>query len=106
MDEPRLYGRQRESMCVYLVKTKDIRIVKLLLDAKANIEAKDKSGQTPLSWAAEEGHVDVVKLLLKAKANIEAEDKVDKLHLLGGKGRARGCGEVIVEGQSKHRGGG
>src|SRR5438045_5390865 len=32
-------------------------------------------GQTPLSWAADKGHVDVVKLLLNANANIEAADK-------------------------------
>ncbi len=39
-------------------------VVKLLLETgKVDIDAKDKSGRTPLSWAAEKGHVAVVKLL-------------------------------------------
>ena len=50
-------------------------VVKLLLNTKANVEAEDKDGGTPLSCAAKNGHVDVVKLLLNAKANVEAEDK-------------------------------
>ena len=46
-----------------------------LLDVKANFEAEDEYGQTPLSWAAQNGHTEVVKLLLDVKANIKAEDK-------------------------------
>ncbi len=39
-------------------------MVELLLEHGAGIEAKDKSfSQTPLSWAAEGGHVGVVELL-------------------------------------------
>jgi Ankyrin repeats (3 copies) len=40
--------------------------VKLLLEAKADIESKDSYyGRTPLSWAAENGHEAIVKLLLE-----------------------------------------
>ncbi|KAF1817296.1 hypothetical protein P152DRAFT_463500 [Eremomyces bilateralis CBS 781.70] len=39
-------------------------IVKLLLEAKANVDSKDKYGQTPLWWAAENGREGVVKLLM------------------------------------------
>ena len=54
-----------------------VDVVKLLLNANANIEAADNEyGQTPLSLAAENGHVDVVKLLLNANANIEAADNI------------------------------
>ncbi|EXL39950.1 hypothetical protein FOCG_17452 [Fusarium oxysporum f. sp. radicis-lycopersici 26381] len=50
-------------------------IVKLLLDKDAKIEAKDSEhGQTPLSWAAREGHEAIVKLLLEKDADIEAND--------------------------------
>jgi ankyrin repeat protein len=45
--------------------------VKLLLDVKANVEAKDKYGQTPLSRAAQKGHTVVVKLLQDKGAHVE-----------------------------------
>ena len=44
--------------------------MKLLLD---NVDDDD---QTPLSWAAEEGHEAVVKLLLEKNADIESKDKI------------------------------
>ena len=31
-------------------------VVKLLLEAKADVELKDEYGGTPLSWAARDGH--------------------------------------------------
>jgi ankyrin repeat domain-containing protein 50 len=49
-------------------------VVKLLLDAKADINPKDDGGRTPLLWAAENGHEAVVKLLLGAKADIDSKD--------------------------------
>jgi len=51
--------------------------VKTLLDAKANIEAKEAfRGTTALIWAAEEKHADVVSLLLSRGANPAASSKV------------------------------
>jgi ankyrin repeat protein len=46
-------------------------VVKLLLEIGAELETKDednKYGQTPLLWAAENGHEAVVKLLLEKGA--------------------------------------
>ena len=43
---------------------------KLLSNAEPNIEAGGQNGQTPISCAAQNGHVDVVKVLLNAEANI------------------------------------
>jgi ankyrin repeat protein len=44
-------------------------VVKLLLEKGADLETKDKTYcQTPLSWAAGNGHKAVVKLLLKRGA--------------------------------------
>ncbi len=51
-----------------------VAVVKLLLEAKADIKSRDKHGRTPLSWAAWRGHEAVVKLLLVAKADIESKD--------------------------------
>ena len=51
-------------------------VVKLLLDKGADLESKDdKYGQTPLSWAAENGREAVVKLLLDKGADLESKDK-------------------------------
>lgn len=42
--------------------------MKLLLKKEVNLNSKDtKYRQTPLLWAAENGHDSVVKLLLKEK---------------------------------------
>jgi ankyrin repeat protein len=50
-------------------------VVKLLLEAKADVESKDSGfGITPLSRAAAEGHEGAVKLLLEAKADVESKD--------------------------------
>jgi ankyrin repeat protein len=51
------------------------RVVKLLLDAGADIEATERNnGYNALTLAAEYGYVDVVKLLLDAGADKEATD--------------------------------
>ena len=47
--------------------------MKLLLEKSAELETKDRGGQTPLSWAAEKGHEAVVKLLLEKGAELETE---------------------------------
>jgi len=52
-------------------------IVKILIDAKANIDAKDAQDETALSWAAYQGHEDVVIALLEAKAELEPKNKED-----------------------------
>jgi ankyrin repeat protein len=50
------------------------RIVK----TKVDIESENReSGQTPLSWAAMNGHEAVVRLLLEAGADIESEDSLN-----------------------------
>ncbi len=49
-------------------------VLKLLLRKKANLEAKDKNGRTPLTRVAREGNVEMVEFLLEKKAEIEAKD--------------------------------
>ena len=48
--------------------------MKLLLEKGAELETKDNSGRTPLSYAAEKGHEAVVKLLLEKGAELETKD--------------------------------
>jgi ankyrin repeat protein len=45
-----------------------VNVVRLLLEKKADVNAKDKNGQTALMLASREGHREVKKLLLKAGA--------------------------------------
>jgi ankyrin repeat protein len=48
---------------------------KLLIEAKADVNFKDETGQTPLSWAARNGRKAMVKLLLETgKVEVDARD--------------------------------
>ncbi len=48
---------------------------KLLLESKSDINSKDSEGRTPLSWAAERGHMSVVKLLLQDEKPISSAQR-------------------------------
>ena len=50
-------------------------VVKLLLEIGAELETKDDNGQTPLSYAAGNGHEVVVKLLLEKGAELDTKSK-------------------------------
>jgi ankyrin repeat protein len=50
-------------------------MVQLLLRHTARADAKDKSGRSPLSYAAEGGYVEVVRLLLKKDVEANATDE-------------------------------
>lgn len=50
----------------------NINEVRLLLNAKTDINIKDKKGFTALHFAVYSGHLDVVKLLISKEANIYA----------------------------------
>jgi ankyrin repeat protein len=46
---------------------------------KIDVDSKDSYGQTPLLWAAEEGHEAAVKLLLNTgEVDIESKDNTNK----------------------------
>jgi ankyrin repeat protein len=53
------------------------RLVKLLVEKRANPDSKDRYGRTPLSWAAEREHEAVMKLLVEKGA--DADSIVDVL---------------------------
>ena len=52
-----------------------------LLERPHDVNAEDKDGRTPLSWAAGNGHEAVVKLLLDKNADIESKDKYGRTPL-------------------------
>jgi ankyrin repeat protein len=51
------------------------RMVSLLLERKANANAADRNGATPLHRAARANDIDLVRLLLSRKANANARDR-------------------------------
>jgi len=52
----------------------NVDCVKLLIGAKANVNAKDKDQTNPLMAAAARGHLDVVTALLKAGASVNEQN--------------------------------
>src|SRR5882672_8000855 len=51
-----------ETALLRCAATGNVNAVKVLLDRRANSNATEKAGQTPLMWAIEEGHPDVARL--------------------------------------------
>ena len=58
-------------------------VVKVLLDAGADINAKDVYGFTPISWAAARGHIEVVRFLLDNGADVKVRDRYGNSVLIG-----------------------
>lgn len=53
--------------------------VRVLLEAGGSIEARDRYGYTPLSWATHNRSSACVQLLLQGKADVEAANDVSML---------------------------
>ncbi|KAI8581990.1 hypothetical protein K450DRAFT_230264 [Umbelopsis ramanniana AG] len=61
-------------------KIGNARLTKLLIEVGANLEMKDEDGETPLYFAARNGHVDCIEALLReplTKADINVQDTVN-----------------------------
>jgi ankyrin repeat protein len=52
-----------------------LELVKILIDAGSKVNETDSAQNTPLFWAAGEGHLEIVKLLVENGANIMAVNK-------------------------------
>jgi len=78
------------------------RFVELLLSRGAQVEVKNKKGNSPLWLAANGGHLNVVELLYNARADIDSQDnrKVRSLPPVAGPGclsRPRSYGFVCSQ---------
>jgi len=59
-------------------------VVEYLVNQKADINAKNNDDQTPLHYAAENGHLSVVEYLVNLKAELNAKGfRVEFLYLIG-----------------------
>ncbi len=58
-------------------------IVRLLIEAGANVNAADYLGQTPLEWAAKYASPEIVEMLIKAGANVNAESRYGTVLMAG-----------------------
>lgn len=70
----------RQSPLAIACKGGNAKLTSLLIDVGANLEMKDEDGETPLYFAARNGHVDCVEALLKGperKADINVQDIVN-----------------------------
>lgn len=80
----------------------DLDKVKSLLQGNPDLVfSKDGDGETPLHWAAANGHNDVVKFLLANKADVNAKDNNGDtpLHEAAGKGYAD-TAELLLAGRA------
>jgi ankyrin repeat protein len=64
----------REDELLRAVRSGDLAAVKTLLDRGVPVDAKFRYDRTPLSFAADRGHVEIVKLLLDRGADVNAKD--------------------------------
>ena len=62
-------------------KTGDTATVKSSIEKGANVNAKDKLGQTALIVAAKNGHVETVQTLISQGADVDAQDLFEKSSL-------------------------
>lgn len=69
-----------------------LEVVSILLENGAEIEARDREGRTPLSWASGNGHVHVVEELLERSAHLDLPDLKGMTPLM----YAAGIGQVFV----------
>lgn len=65
------YGGYTPLIVASMLKA-DVEVMRVLLDAGADINATIKNGETALIWAAHSGHVEGLKYLLRRGANVNA----------------------------------
>jgi ankyrin repeat protein len=70
----------------FAAESGNMETIQALLDAKANANAQDRTGKTPVTVAAERGKVDALKALLKAGGDANARDQVQGSPLLWASG--------------------
>jgi ankyrin repeat protein len=68
-------SRQPQRPLVDAIKAGDRAAVRELLDQRADVNAVQADGTTPLHWAVDRDAVDIVQMLLRAGANVKAANR-------------------------------
>ncbi|XP_056653325.1 titin homolog isoform X2 [Monodelphis domestica] len=80
--DPNMVDESSSSALHYAAAGGNLRIVERLLESKANMEARDKLGLTPLLLAVKNHHEAMVDLFLKNGANVNAKDNSKRTALM------------------------
>ena len=67
---------QNNGNLLQAVSENNTQTVAKILEAKPNLEIKDKEGRTPLMIAAYNGKNDIAKMLISAGANVNTQDNM------------------------------
>jgi len=78
LDSKSTRGHSALHIAVHYGNTK---IVEILLDSKANVDACDTTMQTPLMLAAQKRHKEIVEKILEKKADVNAKDNKENTAL-------------------------
>lgn len=89
------FGTQDEELFLAVIQG-DTGVVKSLLNAGADVNARDEAEMTPLMHAAIQGEQGMVRILIAQGADIDAEDENDLTALDHAKVK-HGSGSYIVK---------
>lgn len=97
---PLVPGDTSLTLLHYQVDKGETEMVKLLVDAGANLEVRDRYGSTPLNLAAKKGATDIAKILLEAGAIVDSRDdkKRTPLHWAAFQGQEETVALLISKG--------
>lgn len=72
-----IYGQRDYTALIAASRFGRTRIVRVLIAAGADVNARDARGRTALMWASYMGYRDLVEVLLAAGADVRIEDDRD-----------------------------
>lgn len=66
---------RKQNALMWAISEEHAEVARVLLEYKADVNAKSKSGYTPLHFAARQGDLESARMLVKAGADVNAKDR-------------------------------